>query len=123
MARNKILFIDDEKTCHVLAEIIINNFTPYKIMKAFSGTEALDLLERFEDQICLVVSDIMLPDISGFDIFKAIDGRLPFIFQSGLENQQAQIKHQFKEDIPIIQKPYQQQQLIDQINLHALSIA
>jgi hypothetical protein len=44
--RNIILFIDDEKVCHTLAELIIPNFTDYKLVGAFCGNEAIELAKR-----------------------------------------------------------------------------
>ena len=65
-----ILFIDDEKICHTLAELIIPNFTDYKLVGAFTGEEALMLAKRYSKELFLVLSDIMLPDINGYDLFK-----------------------------------------------------
>jgi len=115
-----ILFIDDEKICHTLVELIIPNFTDYKLVGAFTGEEALMLAKRYSKELCLVLSDIMLPDINGYDIFKKLRedtrfARTPFVFQSGLESQEAELRKNIDEDVKIIYKPYKQDILLNVI--------
>ncbi|MDP5109835.1 MAG: response regulator, partial [Rickettsiaceae bacterium] len=70
--RNIILFIDDEKVCHTLAELIIPNFTDYKLVGAFCGNEAIELAKRYASDIALVLSDIMLPGINGYQVYSKL---------------------------------------------------
>ncbi len=121
MKRDIILFIDDEKICHTLADLIIPNFTNFKLISAYNGQEAIDLAKRYSSQLCLVLSDILLPDISGYEIFKILkqDPKLkdiPFIFQSGLSSQENSTLENINEDIRIIHKPYKQNDLLEAIN-------
>jgi CheY-like chemotaxis protein len=120
-----ILFIDDEKICHTLAELIIPNFTEYKLVCAFNGQEALMLAKRYSKELSLILSDIMLPDINGYEILKTLreDSRftkVPFVFQSGLETQEETLRKNLNEKIEIIYKPYGQEELLDTINKSAL---
>ena len=115
-----ILFIDDEKICHTLVELIIPNFTDYKLVGAFTGEEALMLAKRYSKELCLVLSDIMLPDINGYDIFKTLraDSRFaktPFVFQSGLDSQEEELRKNIDEEVKIIYKPYKQEELLNVI--------
>ena len=92
-----ILFIDDEKICHTLVELIIPNFTEYKLVGAFNGKEAIMLAKRYSKELSLVLSDIMLPDINGYEVYDALrkDPRfanIPFVFQSGLEAQEKELR-------------------------------
>lgn len=121
MKRDIILFIDDEKICHTLADLIIPNFTSFKLISAYNGQEAIDLAKRYSNQLCLVLSDILLPDISGYEIFKTLkqDPKLtdiPFIFQSGLSAQENSTLQNINKDIKILHKPYKQNDLLEAIN-------
>jgi putative two-component system response regulator len=115
-----ILFIDDEKICHTLAELIIPNFTDYKLGGAFTGEEALMLAKRYSKELCLVLSDIMLPDINGYEVFKKLraDSRFAktsFVFQSGLDSQEEELRKNIDEEVKIIYKPYKQEELLNVI--------
>lgn len=119
--KNIILFVDDEKICHTLVDLIIPNFTEFKLINAYNGKEAIDLAKRYESQICLVLLDIILPDISGPEIFKALRKNpklqdVPFIFQSGLSSQEENIAKDTNEVVKILQKPYKQNDLLAAIN-------
>jgi CheY-like chemotaxis protein len=119
--KNIILFIDDEKICHTLVELIIPNFTNYRLVGAFNGQEAINLAKRYSSELCLILSDIILPDINGYEIFKILrqDERFaqtPFIFQSGLASQEKSLRKNISEDIKIIYKPYKQADLLKSID-------
>ena len=119
--RNLILFVDDEKICHTLVELIIPNFTDYKLVSAYSGNEAIELAKRYAGNIALVLSDIMLPDINGYEVYSKLkeDERftnVPFIFQSGLVSQEEELKKNVKTNVKLLYKPYKQSELLASIN-------
>ncbi len=118
--RNIILFIDDERICHTLVELIIPNFKDYRLVNAFNGQEAIDLAKRYSSELCLILSDIVLPDINGYEVFKILRqderfAKTPFIFQSGLAAQEEALRNNIFEDIKIIYKPYKQEDLLKSI--------
>jgi hypothetical protein len=117
-----ILFVDDEKICHTLIDLIIPNFTKYKLINAYNAEEAITLGTRYANDICLVLSDIMLPDLNGYiiyNIFKKNEktNKIPFIFQSGLVSQELELrKNLIDEPVEIIYKPYKQADLLSIIS-------
>ncbi len=122
LKKDTILFVDDEKICHTLVNLVIPNFTKYKVINANNGPEAVSLGKKYANDICLVLSDIMLPDISGYEIYKIFreDEKLanvPFIFQSGISYQEKELKqHLADESVKIIYKPYTQSDLVELIS-------
>lgn len=120
--RDKILFIDDEKICHTLVDLIIPNFTEYSLIKAFNGLEAIDLAIRYSSEISLVLTDIMLPDISGFEIYSKLKenpkfAEVPFIFQSGYTNREIETMNlaSIDNNLKVLYKPYKKDELIKAI--------
>jgi DNA-binding response OmpR family regulator len=65
----KILIVEDER--HILEFIELNlKMSGFHILKALSGEEALDVIEKENPHI--VILDIMLPGIDGFEVCKRI---------------------------------------------------
>jgi len=70
----KILVVDDEPyVCDILARWLVAD--GHDCASAFSGQMALRMLETHEFH--LVISDIMMPGLSGIDLLKVIKKRFP----------------------------------------------
>src|SRR6188472_979016 len=84
-APRTILVVDDNRdmvgtTCEVLALL------GYAAIPAYSAREACDVLDEARN-IDLVLSDIRMPDVDGFDLLRVLRHRyrsLPVILMSGL---------------------------------------
>ena len=63
---------DDEVRCFLERELSLH----FKIRTAANGKDALRVLE--EEEISLVVSDVMMPDMNGFELCRTIKSQLPF---------------------------------------------
>lgn len=68
MARN-ILVVDDEREIADLVELYLKR-EDYNVFKAYNGKDAIKYVE--DEEIHLAILDLMLPDISGFEICKSI---------------------------------------------------
>ncbi|WP_222708540.1 ATP-binding protein [Paenibacillus sp. N3.4] len=61
-----ILAVDDDPVnLRVLQTVLLDE--PYEIITAASGLEALKLLENSDDRIGLVILDVMMPGLSGYE--------------------------------------------------------
>ncbi len=65
----RILVVDDEQEIADLIEVYLKNEN-FEVLKFYKGKEALKYLEK--ENIDLAVLDVMLPDISGFEICQHI---------------------------------------------------
>jgi DNA-binding response OmpR family regulator len=65
-----ILVADDEAHIGRIIKIKMEQ-GPFRVMLAFDGQEALDILEQ-TDRIDLVVLDLMMPRLSGLDVLDRI---------------------------------------------------
>ncbi|MDI9569888.1 MAG: response regulator [Pseudomonadota bacterium] len=90
----RILYVDDERSSHVYLEATLAP-QGYELIDAYSGEEALRILE--DGRIDLVLLDIMMPDMDGYEVCRRIKGEerfahIPVVMLSGLQSKEARIK-------------------------------
>lgn len=66
---NKILVVDDEQEIADLVELYLKN-EGYEVFKRFNAADALRCVA--DEDLSLAILDVMLPDMSGFDLCKKI---------------------------------------------------
>lgn len=65
----KVLLLDDEKEIIDLLSTLLTN-EGYEVYKAMTGEESLAIVK--ETAVDLAILDVMLPDVSGFDVLQKI---------------------------------------------------
>lgn len=75
-ALNKVLIIDDDSK-NVFALSVTLRVKGYNVVTASSARQALQLLNG-DAAISIILSDIMMPDIDGFDLIKMIRDQQQF---------------------------------------------
>lgn len=65
-----ILIVDDDSDIRSLVRLQLET-EGYRVLEAGGGTEALDLLKRDRD-IDLIILDIMMPDMSGYEVCRQL---------------------------------------------------
>ncbi len=65
----KILVVDDDREMVELIELFLNN-AGFHTISAFSGAEALE--KTFEEKPDLILLDIMMPKIDGWEVLRRI---------------------------------------------------
>lgn len=84
--RNTVLIVDDaELNREILAEILGDE---YNIMLAEDGRAALEILESSHEDIAVLLLDLNMPEIDGFDVLKEMQrkdlmSRIPVLIISG----------------------------------------
>ena len=78
----KILVVDDEQD---LCDILRFNLEAegYEVLTATSGEEALDIISRQQadgSPFHLLLLDVMMPGMSGFELARQLNGQVPVIF-------------------------------------------
>ncbi len=66
----KILIVEDEPQINRLIELVLLSGGFYKIRKAYDGTQAMNMIR--EDKPDLILMDVMIPEIDGFELCKKI---------------------------------------------------
>ena len=63
----KILIVEDDVSIHnLIKEILLKE--NYKLLDAYSGSEAIMILEK--ENVDLILVDLMLPNVNGEEIIK-----------------------------------------------------
>lgn len=118
---NFILFVDDEQICHHMMDLIIPHFTKFKLIHAYSTEEAVTIGVEHSSNICLVLSDMLMQDTSGYNLYKIFQKNdslkhIPFIFQSGFVFSENFKRKFVNKNVGFIYKPYKQANLLDAIS-------
>jgi CheY-like chemotaxis protein len=85
-----IINIDDDEDDHEILSSVCENLGIRKHLKCFQdGEKALDYLKLSEEYPCIILCDINMPKITGFELRKTINANntlrersVPFIFYS-----------------------------------------
>jgi CheY-like chemotaxis protein len=71
-----ILLVEDENTVrNVAARVLLNQ--GYAVHGACDGKKALELLDKLEGKVDLVLTDVVMPDMGGIELAKLIAQRWP----------------------------------------------
>ena len=66
---NLILVVDDDPLARTMLKITLRN-PAFEIVEAGSGQEALDVVDSRD--VALIVLDVMMPGMSGFDVCRVL---------------------------------------------------
>jgi two-component system, cell cycle sensor histidine kinase and response regulator CckA len=80
-----VLLVEDEEPVRNITTLLLENLG-YRVLEAESGQEALRLFEASREKIDLLMTDVVMPDLSGRDVAEALRARNPglkVLFQSG----------------------------------------
>ena len=110
-----IIFVEDEDAVRAVGSRTLQA-RGYEVHEAENGAIALELIEEMEDEVDLVVSDVVMPEMDGpslLDAVRKMGNTVPFIFASGYA------EDAFEKNLPesehgkfgFIPKPYSLKQL------------
>lgn len=91
----RILLVEDDLAIRQLLSVIMQNES-HSTVKASNGIEGLDALESNKNHIDLIISDIMMNDMDGFEFLKNVKVNpsfktIPFVFLSAKTDPQSRI--------------------------------
>lgn len=111
-----ILIVDDEEEILDFLERILS--PSYKIFRSESGKEALNILKN--EPIQLIISDVMMPEMDGFELCKIIKSdfdhsHIPVILLTAKNTIRSKIKGLEQGAEAYIEKPFSKEHLLAQI--------
>jgi two-component system cell cycle sensor histidine kinase/response regulator CckA len=112
-----ILLVEDEEGLRALnARGLVSR--GYTVLEAGNGVEAIDLLERSERRIDLVVSDVVMPEMDGPTLLRELRSRNPglkIIFVSGYAEDAFQKNLPAEGQFAFLAKPFTLKQLVEAV--------
>jgi two-component system cell cycle sensor histidine kinase/response regulator CckA len=103
-----ILLVEDETVVrHLVAEILEN--TGYTVMQAGDGPSALELLRRHSGTLDLLVTDVVMPGMSGPEVAQAVTSMRPgthVLYTSGYTDSAIGHHGVLEPGIAFLQKPF-----------------
>jgi PAS domain S-box-containing protein len=112
-----ILFIEDEPSVIQVGQAMLEH-NGYQVSTAETGHEATEIFNQNKDNIDLVLSDVVLPDINGIDLiekFHKIDKDLPVILCSGYTEKKSHRSVINEKGFAFIQKPFTIKEVLTRI--------
>lgn len=114
-----VLMVDDNYSVLMTAKAILENHIGFSVLTANDGLEALDLFRRNIDQISLVICDLTMPNMDGWETIselRKLRPGLPVIMASGYDL--AMAMEEAHEETPqvFLSKPYRLNDLINAVS-------
>lgn len=106
--RIRILLVDDEEDLRPVLRRMLEGFG-YVIVEASDGQCALQILDREFASIGLVITDILMPHMDGYELGRRIVSRwpdLPLLYMSGFSHEEAFRRRVLNASTPFIAKPF-----------------
>lgn len=103
-----ILLVEDNKYVRQLAYTILTRWG-YTVLVAETGPEALEMLETYKGPLHLLLSDVIMPEMNGKELYHKISGKYPGIktlFMSGYSSDILSSEEGIEAGAGFIQKPF-----------------
>jgi two-component system, cell cycle sensor histidine kinase and response regulator CckA len=107
-----ILYVDDEEMLQNLGQTVLSSFG-YRVLTASSGAEALEIFDHLAGEIDLVVTDLVMPGMSGRELMDQLRRRAPGLRILCSSGYVARVGG--REDEACLRKPFTSQQLLRKV--------
>ena len=107
---------DDEIVLRYLEDVLSEN--NYKIYKAENGAQARELFKKEKENISLLLSDVIMPDINGIELAEELQKEkedLKVILSSGYSDEKAGRRKIKNKGFQFLQKPYGIENLLEKV--------
>ena len=109
LSPKSVLLAEDDPDVRAFAALVIHALG-YEVVEANNGQEALAILkQRHERPVDLLMTDLMMPAMSGKDLADRLWRRFPMqrvLFFSGYPERMARQRWQLDPDVAFLQKPF-----------------
>ena len=115
----KTIFVVDDDSIVLRAVSTMLAYEKNTVFSAVDIEEARLLFDQYKDEIDIVVVDIIMPILNGFqlvDEFKQLRSDIPVIFMTGYSGNHLQEQGISIDDINLLNKPFTKKELLDKIN-------
>jgi two-component system cell cycle sensor histidine kinase/response regulator CckA len=103
-----ILLVEDEEQVRQIAEVILEN-QGYQVLVAVNGEQALTLVEQHDNDIDLMITDVVMPQMGGRELGERLSSSRPgmrVLYMSGYTDD-AIVRHGLMDErLEFIEKPF-----------------
>ena len=117
-AGRSVLLVEDEPQVRHVAERLLSR-AGFRIVSAASPEEALSILRTATTPFDVVLSDVVMPKMSGPELAeraREIAPSLPFVFMSGYSTDHGAMRGEWRRDEPLVMKPIEFSSLVTAIS-------
>ncbi|HSJ23953.1 MAG TPA: PAS domain S-box protein [Longimicrobiales bacterium] len=117
-ASRTVLVVEDEKAVRDLTERILVRYG-YRVLSAAGGREALEVLGTTGNEVDLLLSDVVMPDIGGLELAATVRRRmpqLPVLFMSGYNEEAILHDGVLVEGAHFLEKPFTPAALVGRVS-------
>jgi len=117
MGGEKILVVEDDDDLREIIKWVLENFG-YIVMTAKNGKEGLIIYKDNINKINLVISDVVMPEMGGKELYneiKKITPEIKFLFMSGYTENMIKNNFFYSPEIESISKPFTATELLSKI--------
>src|SRR5687768_6035349 len=112
-----VLLVEDEEMVRKIVRRLLEE-NGYKVLQAGGGEEAISLFRRHKEPIDLLITDVVMPKLSGKDVadqMKAVHPETKVLYMSGYTDE-AIVHHGIVDShIAFLQKPFSERALTRKI--------
>ncbi|HEX9485652.1 MAG TPA: ATP-binding protein [Gemmatimonadales bacterium] len=114
-----ILLVEDDQTMRVAAQQLLSK-VGYQVFTAVDGEQGLDAFRAHRADLQLVITDVVMPKLSGFDMYEVIRGEsrgLSVLFMSGFPAPNFRKTVGQDPAVAFVTKPWTASELLAQVRL------
>ena len=112
-----ILVVEDEEMVRFITHSLLENFD-YKVIEATDGRHAIEIFKALKKQIDLVICDLVMPGLDGWQTLaelRKMDPDIPAIMASGYDQSMVMRGEHAEQPQAFISKPYNSNSLKEAI--------
>ena len=104
-----ILLVEDEKALRRAGRRALEGYG-YTVLDAANGEEGLEVYRAHAEEIDLVISDLVMPKMSGSELYETLEAEEKpprrFILASGYTGREMRDARNVPDSVPFVQKPW-----------------
>lgn len=111
IAHARILVVDDESIVRSVVSRLLEN-AGHSVMAALNGAEALRIMESDTMGFDLVVTDIRMPGLDGWELGQRVNALypgMPILYMSGYDLDRG------TRELPLLRKPFEAEELLSRV--------
>ncbi len=116
MNKQKVLIVDDNTTNIRFIADVLKHIDYISIVFATNGFKAIEIVNTQE--IDLVLMDINMPELDGFETVKKMHTEIPIIYVTALDDKKSILKAFENKGVDYITKPFYPQELTARVSTH-----